>query len=199
MGFFNRLLVSAPAAAGGDVPVEKLVWENEYKTGEWDFLGELDEGPRYSVIAHYCGGLKPGGSILDIGCGEGILFGRLASRCRYVGIDISEEAIARASARAGGNAEFIAADAAVYTPRDFFDVIIFNEVLYYFFHPVTDFERCASWLKPDGIAITSLYLPSARADSIRKALKKTFPCISEITIANGEKSWAVSVFKRKPH
>jgi len=73
-------------------------WEAEYVRGQWNYIKQLDELARYSVIVGYCCYFRPGGTILDIGCGEGILQERL-SPCqysRYVGIDICAEAIRRA-------------------------------------------------------------------------------------------------------
>ena len=73
----------------------------QYARGSWDYLRSLDELARFSVLAGYCHYLKPNGRILEIGCGEGILQERLdpARYARYVGVDISEEAVRRAQAR----------------------------------------------------------------------------------------------------
>jgi 2-polyprenyl-3-methyl-5-hydroxy-6-metoxy-1,4-benzoquinol methylase len=81
-----------------------------------------------SYYTHY----RPGGSLLDVGCGEGVLQRRLRALgyARYLGIDSSEEAIARAQTERDARTEFRCADAETYMPQDRFDVIVFNEVLY---------------------------------------------------------------------
>src|SRR5260370_2369275 len=73
-------------------------WEAQYAAGRWDFLAQLSELARFSVLAGYICHLKPGGAVLDTGCGQGVLLPRLPSPCysRYVGIDGSGTAISRA-------------------------------------------------------------------------------------------------------
>src|SRR5256885_5048620 len=54
--------------------------------------------PRFEIIAR---GIADGASVLDVGCGDGVMLEFLAStrRTRGLGIDVSEEAIRRAAAR----------------------------------------------------------------------------------------------------
>src|SRR5262245_50731925 len=89
----NRIVLAFEVGRGaGDIPAPSLVWESQYRNRYWDFLTGLEEVPHYSVIAGYLRFLKPGGSVLDVGCGEGILqtcFGS-GAYSRYVGIDWSE-------------------------------------------------------------------------------------------------------------
>ena len=64
----------------------------------------LDELARYSVIAGYLHHLRAGGSVLDVGSGEGLLADHLRplGYSRYHGIDLSEAAIAQAAGRVAG-------------------------------------------------------------------------------------------------
>jgi hypothetical protein len=77
-------------------------WEQEYREGCWSYLQNARELAHYSMIIGYYTHYRPGGSLLDVGCGEGVLQRRLRALgyARYLGIDSSEEAIARAD-RAG--------------------------------------------------------------------------------------------------
>src|SRR6266487_5146131 len=61
----------------GDHPVAKEIWNLQYFDKRWDCLSNDGEVSRYSVIMGYIQYFKPTGSILDIGCGEGILQERL--------------------------------------------------------------------------------------------------------------------------
>src|ERR1700741_4727116 len=63
-------------------------WEAQYAAGKWDYLAELSELSRFSILAGYICHLKPGGAVLDTGCGQGALLRRLPSDSysRYVGI-----------------------------------------------------------------------------------------------------------------
>src|ERR1700739_5169135 len=63
-------------------------WEAQYAAGRWDYLAELSELARFSVLAGYICHLKPGGTVLDTGCGQGVLLRRLpvSSYSRYRGL-----------------------------------------------------------------------------------------------------------------
>ena len=66
------------------------------------------------MIAGYCHCLKPGGRILDLACGEGVLRERLSVErfACYIGVDISLAAIQRAKdgAPQDGQTAFVVAD-----------------------------------------------------------------------------------------
>src|SRR6266566_1558759 len=49
------------------------IWNAQYESGRWTYLGRLSELSRYSVLVGYMVHFKPGGAVLDVGCGEGIL------------------------------------------------------------------------------------------------------------------------------
>ena len=87
-------------------------WEAQYAAGRWDYLAELSELARFSVLAGYICHLKPGGTVLDVGCGQGVLLRRLPMSCysRYVGIDLSGSAISVAREHANEHSLFVAAD-----------------------------------------------------------------------------------------
>jgi LmbE family N-acetylglucosaminyl deacetylase/SAM-dependent methyltransferase len=71
---------------------------------------------------------------LEIGCSTGELTASLAERCdSLLAIDISAEAVARASQRTGdcGNVTIEQADATVSFPAGQFDLVVLSEVAYY--------------------------------------------------------------------
>src|ERR1700738_5361887 len=87
-------------------------WETQYAAGRWDFLGQLSELARFSILAGYICHLKPGGAVLDTGCGQGVVLRRLpsSSYSRYVGIDVSGNAISVAQKQQNERSTFLAAD-----------------------------------------------------------------------------------------
>ena len=93
--------------------------------------------------------LKPGGAVLDVGCGQGVLARRLAnsSYSRYVGIDLSGSAISVAQQQPPERSSFFAADCEDYSPTEQFDVIVFNEVLCCLHDPLRTVERYARSLE----------------------------------------------------
>src|ERR687895_1942181 len=86
-------------------------WNRQYAAGDWAWLARPGELARYSILAGYALELKPGGKVLDVGCGEGLLRDRLHPRAfsEYVGIDF-EEAIRRAAPRIDDRTRFVVAD-----------------------------------------------------------------------------------------
>ncbi len=182
----------------GDTPIPKTLWEHQYQTGHWDFLHTLGELGRFSVLVGYLHELKPIGAVLDIGCGEGLLFKRLqTTSCpQYLGLDISAAAIEKA--RAMGTGPFICTDAEHFVPTDTYDVIIFNESLYYFLDPVATVVRYTSALRPDGIMIVSTFLSSRRGRAILRALKRKFAVVDETSIAHAAQRWTCSVLAPSP-
>ena len=143
----------------GDSPKDAARWTRQFASGEWDHLRrDPDEFSRYSTIVGYMS-QHAGGDFLDVGCGAGELFRRFAAypHRRYVGIDIS----AVATSKCPPAATFIAADADIYEPEGHFDVIVFNDTLYYLKDPLASLHRYARHLKDDGIMIVSNYTDSA--------------------------------------
>jgi SAM-dependent methyltransferase len=180
----------------GDVPVDALVWDNEYRRDRWEFLRGIGELPRYSIIGGYVRYLRPGAAVLDIGCGSGILAAWLKGHYRrYLGIDVSSAAIERARAEAADdNTEFRQGDAETDVPTERFDVIAFNESLYYFRDPFTGFERYRAQLAPDGIIIVSMYRGSYRATSILRRLQRRYAVVDTARAGHGPHAWECSVF-----
>src|SRR5262249_6544754 len=136
-------------------PISRETWDAQYRSGYWARLHDVSEVPHNSMIVGLLSRLKPNATILDVGCGEGVLF--LAIRPygykAYVGIDLSAVAIMAIASAADDRTTFIVTDAEAFTPVELFDVIIFNESLYYLRDPLTTLRRYISCLAPDGLVI----------------------------------------------
>ena len=158
-----------------DIPRLAEEWDSQYRKGNWEYMKHLEEVGRYSLITGYIHYLKPGGSVLDVGCGEGVLPQRLNldNISKYVGIDISQVAINAASQKANEKVIFVNEDVSVYTPMDCFDVIVFNEILYYLEDPLAIVKRYEARLKQDSIFIASLYI-TERSMAIRRRLNAEY-------------------------
>lgn len=201
-GALARGVRSFEAATGrGDAPAPREAWEAQYRRGDWDFMRRLDERARYSVVASYLRDVAPAGAVLDVGCGEGLLLDELAPRgyARYLGIDLSEAALARAAPRADERTAFLAADAEAWEPPPgrSWDAIVMSECVYYFADPlgtVARYERC---LAPGGLLVVSMF-SSRRADAIRRRLRQLRPPLEETRVGNRKGTWTVSVFAGPP-
>ncbi len=174
-------------------------WNAEYAVGKWRFLNDLDQACHYQAIALYRARLKPQGSLLDIGCGEGVLHRvlQMPPTARYVGIDPSVTAIASAEAAATGTAQFYVATAENFMPNERFDVIVFNEVLYYCVDPVATVRKFASHLAPGGIFIVSMALCGLRDGltklSVWDAIERDATVKAEIALIAQTAGWIVKV------
>ena len=187
----------------GDAPAAKEVWEEQYEKGHWQLMRRFDEVARYSVIAGYVHHLKPGGSVLDVGSGEGLLADHLRpfGYSRYLGADLSEAAIRQAAGRADGTTAFTAADAETWRPSDpsmdRWDAIVFNECVYYFKDPLGTVRRYEQFLAEGGVFIVSTFR-SRRADVIVRRLLEVYPAIEETAITNRKGTWVVRVIRPGP-
>lgn len=194
----TRMLAAWERREGrGDVPVPQEIWESQYGAGRWAYLNGVQQMTRYSVIAGSLQALKRGGCFLDVGCGEGILLERLGSNdyARFVGIDLSRAAVKRAQEKRIPRSVFVQADAREFVPKDAFDAIIFNEVLYYFDDPIAVAQRYRPWLRREGLFFTSLFAGSDRARAIGRLLKRTYTCIDEVEINGSGRSWIIDLFQ----
>ena len=173
----------------------KEQWDCEYKEGAWNVLYQLHEQAHYAASLFYVVHLRPMPSILDVGCGEGLFYRWLKpfGYSHYTGIDLSEVAIANCASYCDGKTNFTAANAEEYVPETIFDVILFNESLYYLDEPGKVMERYGTYLAEDGFFVVSLWR-NARSEAIRRFLKSKFLLIDETIVTNSKGSWFCIAF-----
>ncbi len=181
--------------------ISKKRWDREFAGGTWDYLDSSPiERARHAVIGMYCQTHKPAGAILDIGCGEGTLFDFLnnVQKSTYLGIDISSEAIAKAQKKRSGS--FVIGDALEFRAKKKYDVIVFNEVLYYL-DEMAVFEKYRHFLKRGGIVIVSLYRTKHHQYDARvwRSAKKYFKAIDLLELTGAAKKmkviWKIAIMK----
>ena len=184
--------------ARGDTPADKDVWEEKYRAGDWAFMHDLHQVPRYAAIASLAHRLRPGGAILDVGCGEGVLQDHLRplGYSRYLGVDVSETAVAQAAAagRVDDKSSFVAADAEHYSAEELFDVIVFNECVHYFRDATTSVAAYERLLAPGGVFVISTFR-TPRGDAIMRDVLKHYDVLEELAIShrNGTSTLCVLV------
>jgi SAM-dependent methyltransferase len=118
----------------GPARLKMVLWDKEFSGAHWDFI---DNTVGDCVYPHLEKHLK-GGSILDLGCGPGNTANELPdqSYSTYVGVDISEAALAKARRRTARNSRaaknsFVCSDLLSYRTEQQFDVILFRESMYH--------------------------------------------------------------------
>jgi trans-aconitate methyltransferase len=157
--------------------------------------------PRYAILASYVRHRAEPPSILDVGCGNGRLVAdlpldRVAS---YLGTDVSPEAIAQASGRyVDAKVAFEVADFAAWCSEAKYDVIIFNDALYYARQPLAVLEAYAAMLQPDGALIVVMFR-HRNTMVIWKQLARCFETLDsiEVTDRKGELT-DIRVLRRLP-
>lgn len=174
-------------------------WDEQYASGRWDFLAQLPELARFSVLAGYVEHLRPGGMVLDVGCGQGILLRRLSgsSYSRYVGIDVSGSAITVARQQCNERSEFVAADCEDYQPTEHFDVVVFNEVLCCLRDPLRTVARYMRSLRPAGVVLVSMCTAARGGATILWRLRRAYTTIDEVRVVHkGSKiSWLCTALR----
>jgi SAM-dependent methyltransferase len=175
-------------------------WDDEYAGGKWRKLDSAAQLGHYALIAGYVAHFtQTPASIVDVGCGHGRLYEllRRAPYRRYVGLDISPEAIRQATAAYGSDTtRFEVASFEEWHPDERFDVIIFNESIYYAKDPLRELERWVGLLSPDGIVVLSIVQSSMNAGVARR-IRRRFAVshLSRVRNERGE-TWEVSVIPR---
>lgn len=118
----------------GPSSIKKYLWDKEFSEGYWN---RIDHTPSDCVYPHVEKHLK-NGAILDLGCGPGNTATELADTVysTYVGVDISEAALAKATQRSqetgrAAKNRFANGDFLTYVPTQQFDVILMREAMYH--------------------------------------------------------------------
>ena len=159
-------------------------WNERWSDASFHPEGRLDEISHHLVLAGYARALKPGGVLLDAGCGDGEFRPHLHPDAfsRYVGIDFAEP-IARAQRYADERTRFEASDIRTYQPTEKFDTIAFNESLFYIDDAVGELERYTAFLAADGIFLVSLHL-KPKTEELWRKIGRHFHVIDRLRIAN---------------
>jgi len=145
----------------GNQATKKRLWDKEYREEKWRFAYNTAGDCVYAHLEKHA----RNGKILDLGCGSGNTCTELsdASYGSYVGVDISEEALAKASKRSqdAGRAhkhKFVQSDFLGFESSETFDVILFRESMYHV--PIERVKFLLDKLSPnlasDGVFIVRL-------------------------------------------
>jgi SAM-dependent methyltransferase len=167
-------------------------WNSEFESGKWDYLARLPELARYSVLVGYAMHFNPAGSIMDVGCGAGVLYRRLRPYGveRYLGIDLSSCAIDKLRGLGDERYTFVVADAQRYVPTESFDTIVFNEVLYYFRDPLATVQNYAGALKSGGVLLLSTCTQFKGGSAILEQLKRRYAVLDETRVTHRSARWS---------
>jgi SAM-dependent methyltransferase len=147
----------------GPQEIKQRVWDREYRKNMWQFR---DHTPGDCVYPHLESHTRQG-SILDLGCGSGNTATELSESAydSYLGVDISQAALEKASTRTKEcgrekKNRFARADFLEWQPPSGqFDVILFRESMYHV--PLSKvkvlLDRYSDYLKDGGVFIVRVF------------------------------------------
>jgi SAM-dependent methyltransferase len=152
----------------GPSNIKRHFWDKEYSEEKWAFAYNTVGDCVYDHLERHAAN----GDILDIGCGSGNTATELAATAyrTYLGVDISEAALAKARKRSEecgrqDKNRFACADFLTYVPTGQFDVILFRESMYHV--PLgkvkSTLERYSVYLKDGGVFIVRLFAASGES------------------------------------
>ena len=199
---------------GRGKPRTAATWNEQYLAGTWD--GLAGETERHACVAALVRRFAPElPFVLDVGCGHGGLADQMRGDGgagggrggRYVGLDISHEAIRRAGERTSPGESFHSVDVEDGPPSFLtcgsIDVAVFSEVLYYLDDPLVTLRRFAPLLSARGLFVFSLWKP-ARHRAMRRRLSREYDELYGAEIGGGGgagDAWRISacVPAGRPH
>lgn len=156
----------------GPTNMKKALWDKEFSSTKWNFIDDTLGDCVYPLLEKYA----RKGNVLDLGCGPGNTANEMeiSSYQNYIGVDISEAALAKAVKRTeqcGRSAKnsFVCSDFLGYSPTIKFDVILFRESLYHvpFGQVQVILDHYTQFLKSDGLFIVRLYAGDNKTGEIK--------------------------------
>ncbi len=156
----------------GPSGIKKRIWDNEFSGAKWDFINETASDCVYPFLEKYA----HNGDILDLGCGPGNTANELAASAyqKYIGVDISEAALAKATRRSEENGRaskniFFNSDFLNFEPTQEFDIILFRESMYHipYGQVLPILKKFSKHLKSTGVFIVRLYAGDHRPGVIK--------------------------------
>lgn len=185
-----KSIIRAALQGYGTDAVKRALWNHEFSGGRWACL----ERTTGDFVYRYVEASANGGSILDLGCGSGNTGTELlaSSYSRYVGVDISDVAVAKAHARsvADGRAAsntYVRSDIVTYVPDRQYDVILFRDSIYYVRprrHVSPTLERYAGYLTSSGVLIVRMYDVSGKYAAIVETIESRFHVVARDVTAS---------------
>ncbi len=178
---------------------QQYKFDLQYARNQWDSMASLADLGRYSIIVGLVKYFCPGGRVLDLGCGEGILQEKFspADYTHFTGVDFSRVAIDRASAKALPNTTYLVGDLNALDVPGVFDVIIYNESIYYMDDPEAAIKRLLPQLAPGGIIIISQVDKHGKEQTAMwDLLNPTLDLAARNKVTNAQGySWTIHVYK----
>lgn len=141
-----------------EIKQDKVSWEAAYRKGEWDSLASDAEYAHNVVVGGFIRRRATSYSLLDVGCGSGVIlrYLDLTLVTQYTGMDLAQAALDRIEPKRPQD-RYICSSLEGFNPGGKWDVILFNEVLYYTHDPVAQLRKFEKCLRPGGSFVVSMH------------------------------------------
>jgi 2-polyprenyl-3-methyl-5-hydroxy-6-metoxy-1,4-benzoquinol methylase len=145
-----------------EIKQDKASWEQAYQQGQWDRLASDGEYAHNLVVGGFIRRRPKPYSLLDVGCGSGVIlrYLDLAMVTRYTGVDLAQAALDRIEIKRPQD-RYVCSSLEEFHPEEKWDVILFNEVLYYTHDPVAHLRKFEPCLHPGGSFVVSMHKQSS--------------------------------------
>lgn len=176
----------------------RFLWDRQYAEGSWECLKYPLEQMRFDAVRNFINKYSNKGKILEVGCGEGLLQAGMDKNVyqKFLGIDISGVAIQKAAHLVDASTKYRTANMERFNPGEKFDIIIFNEVLYYARNPNQLMARYMKFLNPGGFMIISIFQSNRNTD-VMNGIETEFKSIDEAISNNEGKCWYCRVYRKE--
>lgn len=177
----------------GNESMRRAAFDELYRNGSWASLDHEISPDLLDSVKRHAGG----GRILDLGCGTGLLAEKLGgdAYAEYIGVDVSREALARANQKSLVHSQFIEGDVEGFNPEGEFDLIVFQESLYYV-NPMSRLQvlqKYSTSLSPEGRFLVTV-VQSDRFASMISLIRERFNVLEDRTL-EGSANWRMLVFR----
>ena len=204
----------------------RSAWDKQFKGGDWECLASKSKMAHYMVIVGCVASFKKRPDILDVGCGQGMLLqylkqenyntyyikglppapicyvGRktieivLENYNTYLGIDFSSEALKQARKYKNNETKFNLSKIEDWITVNKYNIIIFNESIYYVKNPIETLTKYNNYLADGGVFIVSV-CRYKHNHKIWKILEKRFNAEYEFQVSGiGEMEWDVKILSK---
>jgi SAM-dependent methyltransferase len=177
---------------------KSALWNRQYESGKWDILKSPLEEERFNKLIELTREYRDNLNILEIGCGEGLLLQKFDPGYNlFLGVDISQVAISRTSHLKNEKTSFEVSDMEVFIPSQKFDLIIFNETVYYSKHPLQLIKRYITFLNTGGVIATSIFGNDSGVRMV-EIIEREFRCLKRALTRNERGLWYCHIFDAGP-
>ncbi len=173
-------------------------WEQKYRDEKYDLSTKKEDG-RYGALLQILRRYDRG-TMLDLGCGDGLLWRdyRPLSNSALIGIDYSATAVAKANALNVPQCRFECGDYRTFQPGQEISVVVFNESLYYIDDFLNAMHKSSEWLNESGVVVVSMFDTLVTRRIWKKVLQDYFS-IQQVMVRDHASgcSWTIRVFPRR--